>query len=165
MGTNYQIYASPMGDMILCEEDGSLTMLEFTDPDFKYQPLPGLGESSVSELTPLLAETMRQLDEYFAGKRRDFDLPLAPKGTPFQQSVWAALLQIPYGTTASYGQIAAAVGNPKASRAVGMANNRNPISIIIPCHRVIGSDGSLVGYGGGLPIKKQLLELEGFLQK
>lgn len=163
MSTKYQIYSSQMGDMIVCEENGSLTMLEFEDLDPKYPSHPGLGDDAVSELTPLLAETVRQLDEYFAGKRHDFDLPLAPQGTPFQQKVWAALRQIPYGTTASYGQIAATMGNPKASRAVGMANNRNPIAIIIPCHRVIGSDGSLVGYGGGLPIKKQLLELEGAL--
>lgn len=163
MSTKYQIYASPIGDLILCEEDGRLTMVEFTDPDPKYQPHPGLGEDFVFESTPLLAETIRQLEEYFAGKRHDFDLPLAPQGTPFQQRVWTALRQIPYGTTASYGQIAAAIGNPKASRAVGMANNRNPIAVIIPCHRVIGADGSLVGYGGGLPIKKQLLELEGAL--
>ena len=163
VSTKYQIYPSPIGDLILCEEDGRLTMVEFTDSDPKYQPYPDLGEDAVSESTPLLAETIRQLEEYFAGKRHDFDLPLAPQGTPFQQRVWTALRQIPYGTTASYGQIAAAIGNPKASRAVGMANNRNPIAVIIPCHRVIGADGSLVGYGGGLPIKKQLLELEGAL--
>lgn len=148
-------YPSPIGDLILHEEDGCLTRVDFADPALTSEQDP--------VLTPLLAETVRQLDEYFAGKRHDFDLPLAPQGTPFQQRVWAALRQIPYGTTASYGQIAAAIGNPKASRAVGMANNRNPIAVIIPCHRVIGADGSLVGYGGGLPIKKQLLELEGAL--
>lgn len=164
MSTKYQIYSSPIGDLILCEEDGRLTMVEFADPDTEYKSHPDLqGQNTAPELTPLLAETVRQLDQYFAGKRRDFDLPLAPQGTPFQQLVWAALRQIPYGTTASYGQIAEAIGNPKASRAVGMANNRNPIAVIIPCHRVIGADGSLVGYGGGLPIKKQLLELEGAL--
>ena len=95
-----------------------------------------------------------------AGRRREFQLPLAPKGTEFQQKVWKALLDIPYGETRSYGEIARAIGNPKASRAVGMANNRNPIAIIIPCHRVIGSTGKLVGYGGGLDKKEFLLNLE-----
>ena len=102
----------------------------------------------------------QELEEYFAGTRQTFDLPLAPKGTAFQQKVWAALREIPYGQTRSYGEIAAIVGNPKASRAVGMANNQNPISILIPCHRVIGKDGSLTGYGGGTEKKKWLLELE-----
>ncbi len=99
-------------------------------------------------------------DEYFAGGRKDFDLPLCPRGTEFQKKVWSALREIPYGETRAYGEIAAAVGNPKAARAVGMANNRNPISVIVPCHRVIGSDGKLVGYGGGLDIKEFLLDLE-----
>lgn len=164
MSSYHYLYPSLIGDLILCEEDGSLTMVEFAEPDADYRSHPDLhGQTTAPVLTPILAETVRQLDEYFAGKRYDFDLPLAPQGTPFQQQVWAALRQIPYGTTASYGQIAAAIGNPKASRAVGMANNRNPIAVIIPCHRVIGADGSLVGYGGGIPIKKQLLELEGAL--
>ena len=112
---------------------------------------------------PVLTETTRQLTEYFAGQRQTFTLPLAATGTPFQQRVWAALRAIPYGQTRSYGQIAAAVGNPKACRAVGMANNRNPIMIIVPCHRVIGADGSLVGYAGGVHIKEYLLRLEGIL--
>ena len=101
-----------------------------------------------------------QLEEYLNGKRRHFDLPLRPQGTEFQRSVWNALLTIPYGETRSYKEIAQAVENPKAFRAVGMANNKNPISIFIPCHSVIGSSGSLVGYGGGLELKKRLLELE-----
>ena len=112
---------------------------------------------------PVLAETARQLAEYFAGQRRVFDLPLAAAGTPFQQRVWAALRAIPYGQTRSYGQIAAAIGSPGACRAVGMANNRNPIMIIVPCHRVIGADGRMVGYAGGVRIKEYLLRLEGFL--
>ena len=102
----------------------------------------------------------RQLEEYFAGKRKQFDLPLSLRGTEFQRQVWAALRDIPYGVTRSYGQIAQAVGRPKAVRAVGMANHRNPISIIVPCHRVVGADGSLTGYGGGLENKKFLLALE-----
>lgn len=102
----------------------------------------------------------RQLREYFNGKRRDFDIPLDPAGTDFQRSVWSALRKIPYGRTASYADIARAIGKPKAMRAVGMANGRNPISIVVPCHRVIGADGSLTGYGGGLDRKRTLLNLE-----
>ncbi len=113
-----------------------------------------------SPADPLLAEAFRQLDEYFAGTRRAFDLPLKPAGTPFQLRVWEALRRIPYGKTASYGEIAAAVGCPGGSRAVGMANNRNPIAIFIPCHRVIGADGKLVGYASGLDTKRRLLDLE-----
>ena len=107
--------------------------------------------------TPLLAEACRQLGEYFTGERKSFELQLAPKGTPFQLRCWEALLRIPYGATTTYGDIARAVGSPKGFRAVGLANNRNPIAIIIPCHRVIGSDGKLVGFGGGLDVKSFLL--------
>jgi methylated-DNA-[protein]-cysteine S-methyltransferase len=110
--------------------------------------------------TPLLKKAAGQLKEYFDGKRKVFDLPLAPRGTSFQKKVWKALQGIPYGQTRCYGEIAAKVGNPKASRAVGMANNRNPIAIIIPCHRVIGKDGSLTGYASGLKNKQALLDLE-----
>jgi methylated-DNA-[protein]-cysteine S-methyltransferase len=110
--------------------------------------------------TPLIKKAASQLAEYFDGKRKTFNLPLAPEGTEFQQKVWQALQAIPFGETRSYGEIAAQIGRPKASRAVGMANNRNPIVIIIPCHRVIGSDGSLTGYGGGLKVKEFLLKLE-----
>ncbi|MCA9968460.1 MAG: methylated-DNA--[protein]-cysteine S-methyltransferase, partial [Anaerolineales bacterium] len=107
-----------------------------------------------------LKDAVRQLKAYFAGKRTQFDLPLAPEGTDFQRRVWNALQTIPYGQTASYGTIARTIGNAAASRAVGMANGRNPIAIIIPCHRIIGSNGKLVGFGGGLPIKQTLLSLE-----
>lgn len=110
--------------------------------------------------TPLLAEAARQLGRYFAGRLRVFDLPLEPEGTPFQRAVWEALRAIPYGARASYSGIAAAIGKPRAARAVGMANNRNPIAIIIPCHRVVGKDGSPVGYAGGLDIQQRLLDLE-----
>lgn len=110
--------------------------------------------------TPLIKTTMTQLQEYFNGREKNFDIPMEPKGTEFQQLVWNELLKIPYGETCSYGEIAKRIGNPKASRAIGMANNRNPISIIIPCHRVIGASGKLVGYGGGLEIKEKLLKLE-----
>lgn len=110
--------------------------------------------------TPLLKEAYTQLQEYFQGKRKEFQLPLEPKGTEFQRKVWKALESIPYGQTKSYGEIARMIGNEKASRAVGMANNKNPLSIFIPCHRVIGADGKLVGYGGGLDKKIYLLDLE-----
>ncbi len=108
----------------------------------------------------LLSEAVRQIEEYFAGTRRTFDLPTAPEGTAFQRAVWDALRRIPYGQTRTYRQIAEAIGRPAACRAVGMANHRNPIAIVIPCHRVVGADGSLTGYAGGLEVKARLLELE-----
>ena len=108
----------------------------------------------------MLIETIRQLEEYFAGIRKEFDIPLSMKGTEFQMEDWKALCTIPYGETRTYGQIAAQIGRPKASRAVGMANHNNPISVIVPCHRVIGAGGKLVGYGGGLDVKEALLTLE-----
>ena len=114
----------------------------------------------VEQETALIKEAYQQLSEYLKGERKEFDLPLNPKGTDFQKRVWRALCDIPYGETRSYKQIAEAIGNPKAVRAVGMANNRNPITIVVPCHRVIGADGKLVGYGGGLEMKEFLLRLE-----
>ena len=114
----------------------------------------------VEQETALIKEAYQQLSEYLKGERKEFDLPLNPKGTDFQKRVWRALCDIPYGETRSYKQIAKAVGNSKAVRAVGMANNRNPITIVVPCHRVTGADGKLVGYGGGLEMKEFLLRLE-----
>ena len=146
----FVVVQSPVGDLTLTEENGALTGLYFGRRSLE-------GEEG---LTALLERTSRQLEEYFAGKRKQFDLPLSLRGTEFQRQVWAALRDIPYGETRSYGQIAQAVGRPKAVRAVGMANHRNPISIIVPCHRVVGADGSLTGYGGGLENKKFLLALE-----
>jgi methylated-DNA-[protein]-cysteine S-methyltransferase len=116
-------------------------------------------DATVKE-TPLLREAAMQLQHYLAGKRKSFDLPLAPDGTEFQQTVWSALQVIPYGETRSYVEVAKRVGRPKAARAVGMANNKNPIPIFIPCHRVIGANGKLVGYAGGLDVKQYLLNLE-----
>ena len=142
---------TPVGDLLAVDSQGALTQLVFG-----CQPPPGCPMGQ----TPLLEETQRQLLEYFAGKRQQFDLPLRPEGTPFRQQVWQALLSIPYGQTRSYRDIAASVGAPRAVRAVGGANHHNPISIIIPCHRVIGADGSLRGYGGGTAIKTALLALE-----
>lgn len=117
-------------------------------------------EPVAQEACPLLDQAERELLEYLLGRRRTFSVPLHPSGTDFQMRVWALLREIPYGRTVSYGEIARRLGNPKAARAVGLANNRNPICIMIPCHRVIGANGNLVGYGGGLPIKSALLELE-----
>ena len=114
----------------------------------------------VEQETALIKEAYQQLSEYLKGERKEFDLPLNPKGTDFQKRVWRALCNIPYGETRSYKQIAEAIGNSKAVRAVGMANNRNPITIVVPCHRVIGADGKLVGYGGGLEMKEFLLRLD-----
>lgn len=144
------VYRSPLGRILITQEGPAITELQFVG-----DALPGnTGE------TPLLKAAAVQLEEYFKGKRRHFELPLAPRGTAFQQRVWEALQEIPYGRTRSYGEIAREVGNEKAARAVGMANNRNPIAIVIPCHRVIGADGKLVGYGGGLDKKAYLLDLE-----
>jgi methylated-DNA-[protein]-cysteine S-methyltransferase len=121
---------------------------------------PGDGAARGLPDDPLIRLALSQLEQYFAGRLRHFDLPLHAQGTDFQQRVWAALAQIPYGETRSYRQIAQLIGSPAAVRAVGAANGRNPIPIVVPCHRVIGSDGTLVGFGGGLPVKRLLLELE-----
>lgn len=142
-----------LGKISIAEHEGKITHLYFSKEKISSDFL-------VKE-TPLLKEAFRQLNEYFSGKLKIFSLPLAPIGTTFMQSVWKTLPTIPYGTTASYKDIAIAINNPKAVRAVGMANNRNPIPIFIPCHRVIGSNWDLVGYGAGLSIKKQLLAIEG----
>ncbi len=145
-------HESPLGRIVIAASESAITHLYFTNE----RNFPG---AEMRE-TALLNKAAVQLEQYFAGERHSFTLPLAPEGTAFQQKVWAALQEIPYGQTRSYGQIALAVGNGKAARAVGGANNKNPISIIIPCHRVIGSDGKLVGYGGGLDKKASLLALE-----
>ncbi|PZO53348.1 MAG: cysteine methyltransferase [Alphaproteobacteria bacterium] len=147
------IHESPVGKLTLTSNGAAITAIEFDNPRHPLPPQPR-GEDKIIDAA------RRQLDQYFAGKRREFDLPLAPQGTVFQQSVWAALQTIPYGATRSYGQQAAAIGKPAAVRAVGLANGRNPISIVIPCHRVIGANGSLTGYGGGVERKKLLLDLE-----
>ena len=154
----YQYIDSPIGTLTIAEEEAQLRYLLFG-----RQSLAG-EESS----TPLLEETKQQLREYFRRERREFSLPLSPQGTAFQELVWVGLQSIPYGETISYGQLAARIGHPKSCRAVGGANHRNPIAIIIPCHRVIGADGSLTGYGGGLEKKIFLLKLEqaeGFREK
>ncbi|HZP93058.1 MAG TPA: methylated-DNA--[protein]-cysteine S-methyltransferase [Burkholderiales bacterium] len=155
--TVYTWYESPLGRMLLTAKDDALTGVHFADE--KYYP--GVDPGWRHDLDALvLRRAAKQLDEYFAGRRRRFDLPLAPQGTPFQRKVWQALTGIGYGTTISYGELACRVGDPGASRAVGAANGRNPISIMVPCHRVIGANGDLTGYAGGLQRKKALLALE-----
>ena len=151
----YRSIDSPIGPLLIAGDDNGLRFLLFSRGRHEVKPEPEWEEDR-----GLLKEPVKQLNAYFAGKLRHFDVPLAPEGTPFQSQVWRALCDIPYGETTSYGALAKQIGNPKAVRAVGLANGSNPISIIIPCHRVIGSNGSLVGYGGGLPIKQALLALE-----
>ena len=145
---------SPIGPLSLVEENGALVAVRWN------VDLPRDAAPLALPATPLLRQAAAELTNYFAGQLREFTVPLAPKGTPFQQKVWAALRAIPYGETRSYKELAIAIGNEKACRAVGMANNRNPLPIFIPCHRVVGSDGKLVGYAGGLDVKTFLLELE-----
>ncbi len=146
-----RIIDSPVGKLRLAAEDGFLTELRFGGP---------ADNPPDNTVEPVLDEAERQLAEYFRGERKAFDIPLKPKGTPFQLADWEALKEIPYGETATYGDIARRIGRPKAFRAVGSANHSNPISIIVPCHRVIGAGGKLTGYGGGLDVKQKLLELE-----
>ena len=143
-------YDTPVGKLCIGEENDSITRVTWSKVPQEY----------IQEETELILNCKIQLEEYFAGNRKQFDLPLAPKGTDFQKRVWKALTDIPYGETRTYGEIAAAVGSPKAARAVGMANNKNPIGIIVPCHRVVGADGKLVGYAGGMEKKEWLLNLE-----
>jgi methylated-DNA-[protein]-cysteine S-methyltransferase len=146
---------SPVGPLLLAADDSGLRRLEFVNGRKPAQPDPRWHEDA-----QYLHEAILQLRAYFAGDLETFDIPLAPEGTPFQLTVWKHLCDIPYGETISYGELARRVGNPNASRAVGLANGSNPIAIVVPCHRVIGSNGKLTGYGGGLPIKEKLLALE-----
>ncbi|GAM99957.1 methylated-DNA--protein-cysteine methyltransferase [alpha proteobacterium U9-1i] len=147
------VHQSPVGELTLYSDGAALTGIEFEEPKYPLEPAPR-GDDKI------IAQARRELDAYFAGKLKAFGVALAPRGTPFQQQVWMALRKIPYGATRSYGQQAQAIGSPKASRAVGLANGKNPIPIIVPCHRVIGASGSLTGFGGGLERKKFLLDLE-----
>ena len=144
-----RVMESPIGRLCLRSNGKGVTALQFGGWELRRDELP------------LLVQAERELTEYFAGRRRDFSVPLCMHGTDFQKAVWQALMEIPYGETASYREIAEKIGNPKSCRAVGMANNRNPLPIFIPCHRVVGADGKLVGYAGGLRMKQFLLELEG----
>jgi methylated-DNA-[protein]-cysteine S-methyltransferase len=146
----YAVMNSPIGPLTVATTDKGLAAVHIG----KSVPSGVAADESGKN------EVVKQLAEYFAGKRTQFELPLDVEGTPFQKSVWNALLQIPYGETRSYGEIAKAVGKPAAARAVGMANHNNPIAIVIPCHRVVGQDGSLTGYAGGVHLKEQLLSIE-----
>lgn len=150
---NIFYYDTKIGRIGIEENGRAITKIYFTNKDNEEEIING-------NETILLKEAIKQLNEYFDGKRSSFDLPMEPKGTEFQNKVWNALKEIPCGETRSYGEIARIIGNEKASRAVGMANNKNPIPIIVPCHRVIGANGKLVGYAGGLDIKEKLLDLE-----
>ncbi len=143
---------TPIGRIGIAESGGAITNL-----CFEHYPVPDGAEPGDSEL---LREAFRQLQAYLQGNLRVFDLPLDPQGTPFMREVWRHVAAVPYGRTASYRDVALAAGNPKAVRAVGMANRRNPLPVFIPCHRIIGSDGKLTGYRGGLPLKQRLLDLE-----
>jgi methylated-DNA-[protein]-cysteine S-methyltransferase len=155
-------YTSPFGELIVAvDEDGNLVTLVLPNGHGRWQDEILENEYIVAEDVQRCAFVTSQLDDYFAGNRRTFDIPLRLEGTAFQKQVWTALRDIPYGSTTSYGKLAERIGNPAAVRAVGMANGMNPIPIIIPCHRVIGADGSLTGFGGGLELKAQLLKLEG----
>ena len=152
-------YDTILGTLFIAEDGKAVTCVELVKE--KNSPIAeGSSEPIELEETELLKEAAKQLKEYFDGTRKKFTVSLNPKGTSFQQKVWEALQAIPYGETRTYGQIAEAVGNKKASRAVGMANHNNPIMLFIPCHRVIGANGSLVGYAGGLDVKERLLKLE-----
>lgn len=151
----YCYYQSPIGKLLLIGSEGLLEELHFPNTVEQIQ-IPKDWQNDET----CFIDILQQLAEYFAGNRKKFDLQIAPKGTAFQKRVWQELQKIPFGQTASYGEIAKRVGNSKASRAVGMANGKNPIPIIVPCHRVIGKDGSLTGFGGGLDVKRQLLQLE-----
>ncbi len=146
---------SPVGRLCLEDENGALAAVRFA-----AEATPEVLQGAVQQDTPLLAQARRQLEEYFARRRRSFDLPLAMHGTPFRRQVWQALEEIPYGEVRSYGELAAKLGKPGGARAVGGACHVNPIAIVVPCHRVVGANGALTGYAGGLEIKRYLLQLE-----
>jgi methylated-DNA-[protein]-cysteine S-methyltransferase len=151
----YDVYASPLGSLLLVAEAGALVEVGLDEATWSDT----VGTAGSHDRSSL-AQVRSELDEYFEGSRRTFSVPVALRGTEFQQKVWAALTAIDYGETASYGAVAAAIGRPTAARAIGSANHANPVPIIVPCHRVIGADGSLTGYGGGLDRKVFLLDLE-----
>ena len=161
MSLRHCVLRSPVGPLRLVADDAGLRRIDFPDP---RHAAPADEESEDGDNT-VLAAAREQLDAYFAGHRRSFALPLAPRGTAFQCAVWQALQAIPYGATISYRDLAGRIGQPAAMRAVGAANGRNPLPIVVPCHRVIGADGSLTGFGGGLPTKRFLLQLEGALPR
>jgi methylated-DNA-[protein]-cysteine S-methyltransferase len=151
---------TPIGPLTLTASDAGLHTVHFQRDGAASRPEPSAPAPTKASAHPVLVEAAAQLGEYFAGRRREFDLPLAPAGTPFQLAAWRALLEIPFATTVSYGEQARRLGGTAKTRAVGAANGRNPIPVIIPCHRVVGADGKLVGFGGGLETKAWLLDHE-----
>lgn len=151
----YTTFDSPIGELLLAGDDGGLRLLSM-----QAAPRPRRIGRDWRRADQAFAATRAQLEEYFAGARREFDVELSLHGNPFELRVWQELCEIPYGETVSYGEIARAIGAPSAARAVGLANARNPVALIVPCHRVIGADGGLTGYGGGLERKRYLLDLE-----
>ena len=159
MSATHVVIASPIGDLTVVAEDGAITHLLMDAAKYRPEDPQVLGELGDPTAEPF-ASTARQLEAYFAGTLRRFTLPLAPRGDDFHQRVWALLREIPYGETRSYGDLARALGDRNLAQAVGTANGRNPIAVVVPCHRVIGADGSLVGYAGGLGRKRFLLALE-----
>ena len=154
MSRTHTVVPSPIGPLTVVREDGALVRLAMSPPGRFVDA--EIGERSDEGFD----DVVRQLGEYFAGERTAFDLPLRPVGSPFEMAVWDQLTRIPYGRTRSYGYVAEAVGEPGGAQAVGAANGRNPIAVVVPCHRVIGADGSLTGFGGGMPAKRTLLDLE-----
>ena len=161
---NIQHHQTKIGELVLGSLGGKLCLLGFGDREMRRSVddwiRKKLHAEFVEQSDKVLEQTMKQVDEYLNGNRKKFDIPLLMVGTDFQKRVWQALMRVPYGATSTYGQIAEVIGSPKAVRAVGNATSVNPISIIVPCHRIIGGDGGLVGYGGGLSVKRRLLELE-----
>ncbi|MEZ8098937.1 methylated-DNA--[protein]-cysteine S-methyltransferase [Vibrio bivalvicida] len=155
MNKRYTTYTSPLGIMTLQADDDGLLGAWFETQTTQPNNLGAYKEND-----PILTKAIKQLEEYFSGFRTEFELPISAKGTVFQQKVWQVLTTIPFGETCSYQDLANAIGNPKAVRAVGLANGKNPVSVIVPCHRVIGKSGKLTGYAGGVEIKAKLLELE-----
>ena len=166
MSTSFTRIPSPVGELLVTASDSGVTGVYFPTPDRMPKDRAGwVEDDGRGRASAWLTRARRQLTEYFAGSRTTFDLPLDPSGTAFQQRVWEALRKIPYGTTTSYGELARRLGNGRATRAVGAANGQNPISIVVPCHRVVGAKGDLTGFGGGLDRKRWLLEHEGALLK
>ena len=160
--TRFARYESPLGPMYATAEDDGITHIEFKGAKYAPAAQPDWIEDPKA---PALAACGTQLAEYFAGTRTEFDLPLAPRGSTFQKRVWEEIARVPYGETISYAELARRAGAPGQARAAGAATGRNPVSLVIPCHRIVGSDGSLTGYAGGLERKRELLELEGVLQR
>jgi methylated-DNA-[protein]-cysteine S-methyltransferase len=158
----YTRFESPLGRVMAVADDEGITHVDFIDAKYARRIEPDWIEDP---LAPALSDCVRQLGEYYEGKRKTFELPLAPRGTAFQRRVWDEIARVPYGETITYGELARRAGAPGHARAAGAATGRNPVGVVIPCHRIVGADGSLTGYAGGLERKRELLEIEGVLQR